>query len=161
MTNPVPILLVEDNEIDVEIVERTFRKASIANPIFKAKDGVEAYDILRGKSSVEMALPCVMLVDINMPRMDGFTFLRILMSRQPVAVIVVSSYAQKENVFKALELGAIDFVAKPSSAPGEKSVPLSRTVLSYVRIVNESGTPRCPKRSQLGTPISSSATRMR
>src|ERR1700759_1065387 len=48
-----------------------------------------------------------------MPRMEGFTFLRILMSRQPTPVIVVSSYSQKENVFKALELGALDFIAKP------------------------------------------------
>src|SRR5262245_49105161 len=48
-----------------------------------------------------------------MPRMDGFTFLRILMSKQPTPVIVVSSYSQKENVFKALELGALDFIAKP------------------------------------------------
>src|SRR5262245_64886251 len=48
-----------------------------------------------------------------MPRMDGFTFLRILMARQPTPVIVISSYSNKENVFKALELGAIDFVAKP------------------------------------------------
>jgi two-component system chemotaxis response regulator CheB len=45
--------------------------------------------------------------------MDGFTFLRILMARQPTPVIVISSYSNKENVFKALELGAIDFVAKP------------------------------------------------
>ena len=45
--------------------------------------------------------------------MDGFTFLRILMAKQPTPVIVVSSYSQKENVFKALELGALDFVAKP------------------------------------------------
>lgn len=45
--------------------------------------------------------------------MDGFTFLRILMTKMPTPVVVVSSYSQKENVFKALELGALDFVAKP------------------------------------------------
>ena len=48
-----------------------------------------------------------------MPRMDGFTFLRILMAKAPTPVIVVSSYSQRENVFKALELGALDFVPKP------------------------------------------------
>ena len=58
--------------------------------------------------------PDVITLDLEMPQMDGFTFLRILMARQPTPVIVVSSYAQKENVFKALELGALDFVAKPS-----------------------------------------------
>jgi two-component system chemotaxis response regulator CheB len=48
-----------------------------------------------------------------MPKMDGFTFLRILMSSRPTPVIVISSYSQKENVFKALEFGALDFVPKP------------------------------------------------
>jgi two-component system chemotaxis response regulator CheB len=57
--------------------------------------------------------PDAITLDLEMPRMDGFTFLRILMSKQPTPVIVISSYSQKENVFKALELGAIDFVAKP------------------------------------------------
>jgi len=57
--------------------------------------------------------PDVITLDLEMPKMDGFTFLRILMSRTPVSVIVISSYSQKENVFKALELGALDFVAKP------------------------------------------------
>ena len=49
-----------------------------------------------------------------MPKMDGFSFLRLLMARQPTPVLVISGYATRENVFKALELGALDFVAKPS-----------------------------------------------
>src|SRR6185369_9311320 len=65
---------------------------------------------LRMASSLK---PDVITLDLEMPKMDGFTFLRILMSRTPVSVIVISSYSQKENVFKALELGALDFVAKP------------------------------------------------
>jgi chemotaxis response regulator CheB len=49
-----------------------------------------------------------------MPRMDGFTFLRLLMARQPTPVIVVSGNSARENVFRALELGALDFIAKPT-----------------------------------------------
>jgi two-component system chemotaxis response regulator CheB len=75
----------------------------------KAPDGEEA---LRLASQLR---PDVITLDLEMPRMDGFTFLRILMARQPTPVIVVSSYAQKENVFKALELGAIDFVGRWSA----------------------------------------------
>ena len=69
-----------------------------------------------GEEALRMAAlvnPDLITLDLEMPRMDGFTFLRILMARQPTPVIVVSSYSQKENVFKALELGAVDFVAKP------------------------------------------------
>ena len=59
--------------------------------------------------------PDVITLDLEMPRMDGFTFLRILMSRQPTAVIVISSHSNRNNVFKALELGALDFIAKPTA----------------------------------------------
>src|SRR5262245_51724251 len=69
-----------------------------------------------------------------MPRMDGFTFLRILMARQPTPVIVISSYSNKENVFKALELGAIDFVAKPDRQFSPDG-PIRREILSKVLLV--------------------------
>jgi two-component system, chemotaxis family, protein-glutamate methylesterase/glutaminase len=75
----------------------------------KAADGEEALRL------VHVMEPHVVTLDLEMPKMDGFTFLRILMSRTPLPVIVVSSYSQKENVFKALELGALDFVAKPDT----------------------------------------------
>jgi two-component system chemotaxis response regulator CheB len=96
--------------------------------IGKASDGEEA---------LRMALqskPDAITLDLEMPRMDGFTFLRILMSKQPTAVIVISSYSQKENVFKALELGAIDFVAKPARQfmPDEA---IRREIIDKVRLV--------------------------
>src|SRR4051794_4533615 len=69
-----------------------------------------------------------------MPRMDGFTFLRILMAKQPTPVIVVSSYSAKENVFKALELGAIDFVAKPDRQ-FQPDNAIRREILSKVLLV--------------------------
>jgi two-component system chemotaxis response regulator CheB len=67
--------------------------------------------------------------------MDGFTFLRILMAKQPTPVIVVSSYSQKENVFKALELGAIDFVAKPEQQLLVPDGPIRREILQKVRLI--------------------------
>jgi two-component system chemotaxis response regulator CheB len=57
--------------------------------------------------------PDAVCLDLEMPRMDGFTFLRLLMARRPTPVVVISSSARKQDVFKALELGALDFVAKP------------------------------------------------
>src|SRR5262249_40440600 len=73
----------------------------------RAADGEEALRLLSALR------PDAITLDLEMPRMDGFTFLRILMTKMPTPVIVVSSYSQKENVFRALELGALDFVAKP------------------------------------------------
>jgi len=58
--------------------------------------------------------PDLITLDLEMPGMDGFTLLRIIMTACPTPVIVVSSHSEDERVFKALDLGAVDFVAKPS-----------------------------------------------
>jgi two-component system chemotaxis response regulator CheB len=78
--------------------------------------------------------PDVITLDLEMPRMDGFTFLRIVMAKVPTPVIVVSSYAQRENVFKALELGALDFVPKPDRL-GPESVDVRSEILQKVLLV--------------------------
>jgi two-component system chemotaxis response regulator CheB len=88
-------------------IAEVFANVKEVEVVGKAADGEDA---LR---QATMLKPDVITLDLEMPKMDGFTFLRILMSKQPTPVIVVSSYAQKENVFKALELGALDFVTKP------------------------------------------------
>ncbi len=94
----------------------------------KAGDGDEALKL------AAQLRPDVITLDLEMPRMDGFTFLRILMARQPTPVIVISSYSNKENVFKALELGAIDFVAKPDRQFAPDG-PIRREILSKVLLV--------------------------
>jgi two-component system, chemotaxis family, protein-glutamate methylesterase/glutaminase len=81
--------------------------------------------------------------------MDGFTFLRILMSKQPTPVIVVSSYSQKENVFKALELGAIDFVAKPDRQFAPDGA-IKKEILQKVLLVRFLRPPVPPPRSPSG-----------
>ncbi|MCS6913779.1 MAG: chemotaxis-specific protein-glutamate methyltransferase CheB [Myxococcota bacterium] len=66
-----------------------------------------------GLKVVFQTKPDVILLDLEMPRMDGFAFLRLLMAKQPTPVVVVSSHTGRDNVFRALELGALEFVAKP------------------------------------------------
>jgi CheY-like chemotaxis protein len=74
--NSVTILLVEDDEIDAEAVQRAFRKQKIASPVLVAGDGQQAVDMLRGTNGVEkIARPHLILLDLNMPRMDGLEFL--------------------------------------------------------------------------------------
>ncbi len=75
----VHILLVEDDMMDVRIIERTFEKHKIANPVHVANDGVEALEILRGQNGhAPLPRPFLILLDLNMPRMDGITFLQKL-----------------------------------------------------------------------------------
>ena len=59
--------------------------------------------------------PDVITLDLEMPNMDGFTFLRWLMKERPTPVLVLSSRSDSRSVFRALELGAVDFLAKPEA----------------------------------------------
>jgi len=95
-----------------------------------AKDGAEA---LR---AVETDAPDFITLDLEMPRLDGFEFLQLLMDRHPIPVVVVSGRSGKESVFRALELGAIDFIAKPQGdvAPLES---LRRQLVDKVRVIGQ------------------------
>ncbi|MBK7580323.1 MAG: chemotaxis-specific protein-glutamate methyltransferase CheB [Myxococcales bacterium] len=104
---PSTVLVVDDSAFNRRNISEMLETSSEVRVVGKAGDGEEA---LRLALSLR---PDVITLDLEMPRMDGFTFLRILMSKLPTPVIVVSSYSAKENVFRALELGALDFVAKP------------------------------------------------
>ena len=105
--SPIKVLVVDDSAFNRKSIAEILGSSPELEVVGKAADGEEA---LRLASTLR---PDVITLDLEMPKMDGFTFLRILMSKMPTPVIVVSSYSQKENVFKALELGALDFVAKP------------------------------------------------
>ncbi len=109
MVSPAPlrVLVVDDSAYNRKNIADILTGHEGIEVIGRAADGDEALRL------VSQLKPDAITLDLEMPKMDGFTFLRILMSKQPTPVIVISSYSNKENVFKALELGAIDFVAKP------------------------------------------------
>ncbi len=78
-TQMVKVLVVEDDDADFMAIERAFQKEKILNEIVRAKDGVEALDLLRGTNGREqLRRPYVVLCDINMPRMDGLTLVNEL-----------------------------------------------------------------------------------
>ena len=104
---PTRVLLVDDSDATRNAVGRILEGALNVVVVGVARDGEEA---LRQVLRLE---PDMVFLDLQMPRMDGFTFLRLLMARRPTPVVVVSSQSHRADVFKALELGALDFVAKP------------------------------------------------
>src|SRR5438477_1235185 len=126
---PIRLLVVDDSAYNRRNIADVFTNEPLVEVVGKAGDGEEA---LRLATTLK---PDVITLDLEMPRMDGFTFLRILMSRQPTPVIVVSSYSQKENVFKALELGALDFVAKPDQKIGPDNTDVRQQILDKVLLV--------------------------
>jgi two-component system chemotaxis response regulator CheB len=76
--------------------------------------------------------PDVITLDLEMPIMDGFAFLRWLMANLPTAVIAVSSRASDRSVFKALELGALDFIAKPGGRVSPRLEEIQRDLVAKV-----------------------------
>lgn len=125
---PIRLLVVDDSAYNRRNIADVFADHPEVEVVGKAADGEEALKL------VTLLKPDVITLDLEMPRMDGFTLLRILMSKAPTPVIVVSSYSQRENVFKALELGALDFVPKPDRL-GPEATEVREEILQKVLLV--------------------------
>ncbi len=99
----VTILLVEDDEVDRMAIRRAFRDLKIANPIIEAVDGIEALQRLRGEGDFDpVPAPCLMLLDLNMPRMGGIELLEVLRSdpalRRMVVFVMTTSSAEEDRL---------------------------------------------------------------
>jgi CheY-like chemotaxis protein len=112
-TRTVQILLVEDDDVDVMAVRRAFREQKIANPVTVAQDGLEALDILRGKGRPPLERPFIILLDLNMPRMNGIEFLDALRADP-----------QLKN--------AIVFVLTTSKADEDKAAAYNKNIAGYI-----------------------------
>jgi len=108
------ILLVDDDEVDVIIVKRAFGTANVTNKLFIARDGIEALEMLRGDEMPKDRR--VMLLDINMPRMNGIELLREI--RQDAAlkglsVIVMTTSTEERDRVEAFKLNVGGYIVKP------------------------------------------------
>ena len=113
-----PILLVEDNEVDVITVQRAFKKLNIQNKIYVVQDGVEALRLLQGYKETPplRPIPSIILLDLNMPRMGGIEFLLELQNhdfQQQIEVIVLTTSNWYNDKIKAFDLGIAGYLVKP------------------------------------------------
>lgn len=102
----------------VVVDDSAFSRRTIAKMLVGLKDVEVVGYASNGEEGIQKVItlkPDLVTVDLEMPKMDGFTLLRILTSRFSIPVIVISALGGADKVFKALELGALDFVVKPSS----------------------------------------------
>jgi len=114
------ILLVEDREDDILLVKNAFHKGGIDNPIQVVRDGEEAIHYLAGEglysNRAEYPLPDLILLDLKMPKVDGFDVVRWI-RRQPgfgsIPVVVLTSSDAIRDVNRAYALGANSFMVKP------------------------------------------------
>jgi CheY-like chemotaxis protein len=108
------ILLVEDDEVDVMNVQRSFKKNNISNPLYLAGNGVEALEMLR--SGAVPGQNRLILLDINMPKMNGIEFLRALRAdpvlRTSPVVVLTTSNDDKDRM-ESFELNVAGYLLKP------------------------------------------------
>lgn len=109
MSKKIRVLVIDDSAYNRRTIVKMLEGIPDVEVIGYAGNGED------GLRKVIDLQPDLVTLDLEMPRMDGFTFLRIVMQNRPTPVIVVSARSQDENVFKALELGAVEFIAKPSA----------------------------------------------
>ena len=116
--NSKTILLVEDNRSDVELTIRAFEKAHIPNELIVAEDGQQALEILfkDDQQNGIKELPALILLDINMPKMNGLEVLQAirqnkLTHNQPV--VILSSSTEKCDMEQAYDLGVNSYIRKP------------------------------------------------
>lgn len=108
------ILLIEDDEVDVMTVKRAFKKANIANPVFVASNGIEALELLR-KEEIPNHRRLVLL-DLNMPRMNGIEFLREVRkdpALQSLTVVVLTTSNEDRDRVEAFQLNVAGYLLKP------------------------------------------------
>jgi len=128
---PVHILLVEDDEIDAEQILRAFRHYQVDTPYTHVIDGVEALHVLRGEGGyTRLPRPYVILLDINMPRMNGLEFLSAL-RRDPElkrsVVFVLTTSNRDEDIMAAYDGQIAGYLLKSK---------VSEDFLAFVKLLN-------------------------
>jgi CheY-like chemotaxis protein len=115
----VNIILVEDDDGHATLVERNLRRAGLANGFLRLKDGQEALDHFSGPDACPAspeAHPCVVLLDIKMPRVDGIEVLRQLKANPktaPLPVIMLTTTDDPREIERCYQLGCNVYITKP------------------------------------------------
>jgi CheY-like chemotaxis protein len=137
-----PILLVEDDENDVMLLQRAFRRAAIINPLQVVRHGDDAVAYLEGTGEFAdrmlYPLPVLMLLDLKLPRRTGLEVLQWVKERaglKKIPIIVLTSSKNDDDVNRAYELGANSYVVKPVSF--ETLLELVKSLELYWLVLNE------------------------
>ncbi|MFW8635332.1 response regulator [Cribrihabitans pelagius] len=136
-TAPLNILLVEDDDGDAKAVQRAFRSVRLANTIVRTVDGIEALELLRGQDPErKMPVPYILLVDINMPRMNGIELVQELRNdpdlKQSIIFILTTSKMEEDKA-AAYNLNVTGYIVKETA--GRDFLNLVDMIESYWRVV--------------------------
>jgi CheY-like chemotaxis protein len=108
-----PILLLEDDTVDAMTVKRALKELHVSNPLVRVSNGEEALVYLRDESKEK---PCVILLDLNMPKMNGIEFLKVAKAEEKlkrIPAIVLTTSKDDQDRFRTFQLSIAGFVVKP------------------------------------------------
>ncbi|HLO24954.1 MAG TPA: chemotaxis response regulator protein-glutamate methylesterase [Geobacteraceae bacterium] len=142
----IRVVVIDDSAYNRRTITKMLESVENVQVVGYAADGEE------GIRKIIDLKPDLVTLDLEMPRMDGFTLLRIIMHSCPLPVIVISSKSEDERVFKALEFGAVDFIAKPTGRISDELLKIEGDLLEKVRSVFNLNMDRIIRRESLPVP---------
>jgi len=108
-----PILLVEDDQVDTMTVQRSLKEIHVTNPLVTVENGEEA---LRYLQNTQREKPCIILLDLNMPIMNGIEFIRVIKHDDQlkcIPVVVLTTSEEQQDKVNSFNLGVAGYMAKP------------------------------------------------
>jgi CheY-like chemotaxis protein len=124
MPTNVPVLLIEDDLVDVKTIRRAFQQHKLTNPLYVCSNGAEALSFLRHEGTysdpASSPRPGVILLDVNMPVMNGIEFLREMKTDpaiKQIPVIVLTTSREDSDRIRSYELGVAGYIVKPADFP--------------------------------------------
>ncbi|MBI5471043.1 MAG: response regulator [Ignavibacteriae bacterium] len=111
------ILLVEDDAVDAMTVKRALRDINVTNKLIVRGNGEEALEFLRQE---DVERPCIIILDLNMPKMNGIEFLRVIKADETlrrIPVVVLTTSKGEQDRFESFDLSAAGYMLKPVEYP--------------------------------------------
>lgn len=145
MSRSIKVLVVDDSAFNRRTIIKMLETVPGVEIVGYASDGEEGL-----RKFIDL-VPDIITLDLEMPKMDGFAFLRVVMQYRPTPVIVVSARSEDENVFKALEFGAVEFIAKPTATVSPQLVNIREDLVQKVMEISRTDMSKVLRRDPQGT----------
>lgn len=130
--SPIKVLLVEDSPVAMGLYQRLVDSSPEVKVVGTAADGRQALNL------IPQLQPQVIVTDLQMPVMDGMELIKQVMAKYPLPIMVLSNVVQKDdidNIFKVLQAGAVDVLAKPQAASLIDSDEFKRTLITKIKVL--------------------------
>jgi CheY-like chemotaxis protein len=112
MRSSRPILLIEDDRVDVMTLERAMKDLNVTNPVVNVRNGEEALQYLRNEANQKL---CLILLDLNMPKVNGIEFLQLAKADQMlknIPVVMLTTSTEQQDITESFRLGAAGYMVK-------------------------------------------------